>query len=193
MSYFVLTNPVGAANTLADFEPYDGFTGTFRSGAIIKDAPPNPIELIWNKENETGVRVHYYSAAPVVLMTKLLVEALLASGVDNMDIYPVVIKSPSGKEDCLDYVAVNIVGAIAAADMDESEYEGEDEDEFFDGMFDVSFDSIVIDQEKAKGALMFRLAESVSAVIIHESVMNALNNNPEDFQLTLPKTEDHYT
>jgi hypothetical protein len=191
MSYFVLTSPVQPGSILADFEPYDDFTGTFRSGAIIKDAPPKPIELTWNKENEEGQRVHYYSAAPVVLMTLTLIDALNQSGADNLDTYPVVIRSMSGHKDCLDYAAVNVIGAIAAADMDASEYD--DENEFFDGMYTVDFDSIVIDEKKAQGALLFSLAESISTVVIHETVANFLIKHSEDFGLTLPRTEDHYT
>lgn len=188
MSYFVLTNPVGPGNKLADFRP-GSLTINFLMGCALKEAPPNPIELIWDPENEGGLRASYYSAAPAPLMTKELVDALHSAGVDNLDIYPVVIHSQTGKPDCHDYVAVNVIGIVAAADMDQSEY---DDDEFFDGLFDVSFDSIVIDEAKAEGHLLFRMAEAVSTVIVHESVAGVLQAKG-GFGLTLVKPEDHVT
>jgi len=123
-------------------------------------------------------------------MTKEIVNLLQLTGVDNLDTYPVVIHSLTGKSDCEDYVAVNIIGAIAAADMEQSEYDDDDDD--FDGLFDVMFDSIVIDEDKAKDYLLFRMAESVSTVIIHEKIVNVLKENG-GFGLTFTKPEDHCT
>lgn len=88
----------------------------------------------------------------------------------NLDGYPVVIRSASGGPDCHDYVAVNIVGAIAAANMEESEIA-----DMGDGMIDVTFDSLVIDEAKAGGQLLFRLAESITTIIVNESVVDHLN------------------
>ena len=40
----------------------------------------------------------------------------------------------------------------------------------------MSFDSLAIDEAKAKGQLMFRLAESLSTILVHESVKKALEH-----------------
>ena len=99
-------------------------------------------------------------------------------------LYDVVIRSNSGKEENHDYHAVNILGAIAAADMEMSMVMDEGS-----GMYDVLFGSLVIDEEKANGNLLFRLAESISTVVIHESVVEALNQKG-NFGLTFLPPEE---
>lgn len=188
MSYFILTRPVEPGNILADFKP-DDLNVSFVTGAKITEKLPNPIELTWDPENEKGARVSFYEAAPGTLMAKDLVSALQSAGVDNLDTYPVVIHSESGHPDCHDYLAVNIIGVLATADMEQSEYE---EGEFFDGFFDVTFYSIVIDEEKAKGQLLYRMAETVSTVVIHEKIVDVLKEKGS-FGLTFDLPEDTLT
>jgi hypothetical protein len=38
----------------------------------------------------------------------------------------------------------------------------------------MGFDSLAIDSEKTKGALMFRLAENIVEIIVHEQVVKAV-------------------
>jgi len=192
MSYYVITNPVGPKRKLADFKS-DDLAINFVTGARLNQVPQNPIELTWEAENEDGIKVSYNETAPVTLMSKELVDALHSAGVDNLDTYPVIIHSETGHPDCYDYLAVNIIGVIAAADMDQSEYDDDDDDDDdFDGLFDVTFDSIVIDEKKAKGHLLFRMAESVSTVIIHEKIVNVLKEQG-GFGLTFTEPENHCT
>jgi len=191
MSYYVMTSPVGPGRKLADFKS-DNYTLSFTSGDKLTQSPPNPIELTWDPENEDGIKVSYYSAGPGVPMSKDLVEALQLAGVDNLDTYPLVIHSETGNPVCHDYLAVNILTAIVTADMDKSEIDEDNMDDDFDGLFDVSFDSIVIDKEKAEGQLLYRMAESVSTVIIHEKVVNVLKGKG-GFGLTFTRPEDHCT
>jgi hypothetical protein len=47
----------------------------------------------------------------------------------------------------------------------------------------VLFESLVIDEAKAQGQLLFRLAESVSTILIHEKVVSRLRSTG-DFGLT---------
>ena len=56
-----------------------------------------------------------------------------------------------------------------------------DESEFTDmggtGSIAVAFRNLIIDEKKAKGALMFRLKESVSAIIVHKSIKETIENS----------------
>lgn len=165
----------------------DDETHLWMSGARFEDAPSKPIIMQWDPDSENDERLTFYEAG-VALMTAQLVAALMDAGIDNLDTYKVVIRSPSGKEDCHDYLAVNIIGVVAVADMGESETI--DIHGTGSTMIDVVFESLVIDEEKAAGHLFFRLGECVSAVIIDESVVNHLNKlgsfgltflDPEDF------------
>lgn len=68
------------------------------------------------------------------------------------------------------YKAVNILGLVAAANMEESIAT------VHDGipLIDVDFDLLVVDEHKTKGIKMFRLAESTNAILVHESLRDAL-------------------
>lgn len=68
------------------------------------------------------------------------------------------------------YKAVNVLGLVAAADM------GKSEATVHDGipLIDVDFNSLVIDENKTRGIKMFRLAESTNAILVHESLRDAL-------------------
>lgn len=133
------------------------------------DLPPAaPIHLHWDPETETDGkrRLSLYDAGPV-LMRRDLVAALRECGVDNMETYETVVHSRVDGSECLDYAAVNIIGLVAAADMERS---GAHLPEDSDGLIDVDFDGLVIDEAKAAGFLLFRLAECVSGVVVHERV-----------------------
>ncbi len=83
-----------------------------------------------------------------------------------------MIKSTTGQPQSNDYLAVNIIGTIAAADMLKSVVLDDP-----DGpLITVIFESLVIDEAKAGGHLFFRLAESVSTVVVHEKVVRHLES-----------------
>ena len=65
--YYILDFKTGA-RVLSDFEP-DPYPQDWFTGAKLADAPPNPMELTWDPEHESGVRASFYSAGPV-LMTR---------------------------------------------------------------------------------------------------------------------------
>lgn len=165
MSWFIMESLVGPGKSGADFLSYSGFHGSWISGSKMTDLPPDPIELTWDPDTEDGIKMAFYPTS-VVLMLKDLISVLREAGVDNLDTYPVVIRSKTNSEVCHDYLAVNIIGSVAAADMEQSEIIDEG-----DGMVDVMFGSLVIDEDKARGHLLFRLAQSAIAVVVHEDVV----------------------
>ena len=90
---------------------------------------------------------------------------LKEAGVDNLDCYPAILTNVETGE-TYDYQAVNIIGTRMAADLDKSDWEN------FDGeaKTDTFFNKLTVDEEKAEGLLIFRLAESLSTVIVHQQV-----------------------
>jgi hypothetical protein len=100
-----------------------------------------------------------------------LLAALRNVGVDNLQVFPAQVRDKTKRQVHDEYVAVNIIGAIACANMDESERMDPDDD---GDLIDVDFDSLVIDEERARGALLFRLAESVSAIVVHRRIREAV-------------------
>ena len=185
MTYLVLECPVRPNETKAKFFSYKGFDGDWFAGHRFMTSPSTPIELTWNPEKEHGVRVAYYDASPPVLMTKELLHALRGAGVDNFDEYPVVIRSTTNGPDCHHYAAVNIIGIITAADLERSNVADPGS-----GMIDMAFDSLAIDERNAAGHLLFRLAESVTTVLIHSTVASILKTQG-GFGLTFTRPEDY--
>jgi hypothetical protein len=122
----------------------------------------------------------FYGHGPV-LMSKDLVAALVECGVDNLQTYDVIIKSSKGA-DSENYLAVNIVGAIAAADMEKSLVLDAP-----DGpSATVIFERLVIDETKACGQLVFRLGQSLSTILIEERVVHRL----EEIGLTFTRPSE---
>lgn len=100
------------------------------------------------------------------LMRFDLIASLSRAGVDNMQMFQAIIRDAKEGKECNDYKAVNIIGVIAAADMQISVPMGTSDSV----LIDMGFDSLVIDEKKPHGALIFRLAESVNAIVVHEKV-----------------------
>jgi hypothetical protein len=107
----------------------------------------------------------------IPLMHQDLIQALRGAGVDNMETFPANLVDPRRENFNLQhYEAVNIVGLRQCADLKKSEYD----DIGGTGLIALGFRQLVIDEERAGGALLFRLAEAVRSVIVHESVKEAL-------------------
>ncbi len=96
---------------------------------------------------------------------KLLCEA----GVDNLDVYDAVLRSGDGRAEYKGFKAFNVIGLVRAADLSKTVFRPGSSD-----LIDASIDSLAIGPAKAQGLLMFRLAEYVSAVIVHERVKDAI-------------------
>ena len=79
--------------------------------------------------------------------------------------------------------AMAILGAmatadvVAAADLDASKSDPKQKDQ----VVSKSFDSLVVDGGKAKDLLIFRLAESITTILIEEKVKKAIEE--ADFKL----------
>lgn len=129
-----------------------------------------PIRLEWDPHS-SGPKLSFYK--PVMpLFRKEIVAAMREAGVDNIDCYRAEIRDAKTGEVDEDYIAVNIVGLVSAADLSRSE----SDDPSGTGMIDMDFDSLAIDEQKARGFKMFRLAESTSGIVIHRTVKEHLES-----------------
>ena len=108
---------------------------------------------------------------PVPLMTRRLYERLSASGVDNLDIYTAEIREEASGRVYDEYVAFNLIGKVAAADLNASTYT-----DTHPPMIDGGFTSLHIDAGKARNLLLFRLAEAVNAIVAHERIKSAVES-----------------
>jgi hypothetical protein len=114
-----------------------------------------------------------------------LLAALQEAGIDNLDTYETIVRHPVTGFETRDFVAVNIVGLVSAVDIGQSNAVGGSRD----GLIDVDFDGLTIDSNKAFGLLMFRLAESTNAIVVHQKVKDHLLAKGFDM-LTFMKPEE---
>lgn len=178
----------------------------FRLGWTMKHLGlPDPIEMVWDEEiagggvawetegnpsqgprNENGVRRKWaYKASDPPLFHQELVAAIQECGVGNLETYKVRIVDPKTKGICEDYFAVNFVGLVKAVDMGKSQAVSHSED----GLIDTDFDSVAIDESAARGQKMFRLAESVNALVVHRTIKEHLESKG-GFELTFTEPKD---
>ncbi|MBN1500478.1 MAG: hypothetical protein JW982_09990 [Spirochaetes bacterium] len=138
---------------------------------------PEPLQI---EVRSTGKMLPYYDN-PIPVMTADLLETIRAAGVDNIKDYEVVINNPFDGSTYNEYRAINIIGAIKAIDEDLSESDELDESGGGSGI--KFYDEIILDESKIHGALLFRLAEQLSYVVIAECIKDAIlsKGNPEDF------------
>lgn len=102
---------------------------------------------------------------PLPLMSIRLWECLQQANVRNINVYPVLLADARTGQTHTSYVAFNITKRISAADLDQSTYAAPD-----GAAISVDFSALAIDNAKTNGELLFRLEESVSAIVVHASL-----------------------
>ncbi len=143
-------------------------------GAVITMDVPNPLKFTLDSYEPHSPDEDQYMGAIIYTNPPLwrddFIAALRECGVYNFDLYDVAIHDPDDGSVHTNYKAVNVLGLIAAADMEKSIAT------VYDGipLIDVDFDELVVDETATKGIQMFRLAESTNAILVHEKLRDAL-------------------
>lgn len=167
-----IRHPDGDPDNVPDVEWY-----YWRKGAFLPETEiiPDPIKFTLKPQSpwasDHGPHMPSYLRAAAPLFSDALIDALTACGVDNLHCYPITITDPDNGQVHTNYKAVNIIGLLSAADMQQSNATVNPNGP---PLIDVDFDGLVIDETKAHGQLFFRLAESTNAIIVHEAVKQCL-------------------
>jgi hypothetical protein len=135
-------------------------------GRRFEQPVSEPLEVILDGD---GLMMPMFNRG-ILLFSDELVEAVRDAGVDNIDCYDAVLVDPVGGKRHTNYKAVNIIGMVAAADLAASEFHAPSGR----ALIDTDFDTLVLDEERANGLLLFRLAESVNAIVVHARVKQHL-------------------
>jgi hypothetical protein len=146
--------------------------GAWRTGTKLTISVPQPLLYELDSKRLGELKALYYEES-IPIMRDDLVEALVAAGVDNLELFDAVVYDPENQKEYTNYKAFNIVGLVAAADSDASTLMGTSDSE----LLDVDYDGLVIDEELAAPYLLFRLAENVSAIIVEEKVKKSIEDN----------------
>jgi hypothetical protein len=147
------------------------FEANWRLARRLETEPPRPIVVELNPDFP-GIMLPMFDKG-ILLFSSAMVASVQNAGVDNIEVFDTLVVDPTNGQQYDEYKAVNIVGAIAAADLSKSEYSAPSGT----ALVDTDFESLAIDETKAGGQLMFRLAEAVTAIVIHERVKAQLERD----------------
>lgn len=187
--YYVITADTNEAGYQMSFTYIEDFDGRMFDDGIKFTNDPDELPHLQHPQGPVQVKIRNrhknhpwptFVEVPVPFLCKEMYEVLLSAGVNNIDVYPVEISNPDGTTapESDNYYVFNLLGAVAAVDLANTVYDPSTQ---VASMMTMSFDSLAVDEAKAKGHLMFRLAESLSTILVHESVKKAL----EDAQIPL--------
>jgi hypothetical protein len=161
----------------------------WRVGATITVPVPDPIETDLKPFNPQSA--DHSPNMPALLAGNCpvwrddLVEAMRSFGVTNLQLFNTAVRDPDNGKVYTNYKSVNILGLMAAADMGKSQatvHPGGP------ALLDVDFDKLVVDESKTHDALIFRLAESTGAILVHERLRDFLvGKNFDDVVFHDPK------
>lgn len=185
--YYMLMcqTPLGAESALTSYDPDrmpTGFLRNWITGKRFATVPAEPIS-VEIEEGESGLLLELITGA-IPLMTRRLANALIEAGIGNIDFFETEIHDLGSDEVHRSHLAFNLIGAVAAADLGKSVFQAPD-----GPTISVDFDSLVIDEGKTRGALMFRLAESVNGIVVHESIKDAVEAAGIDTLRFLPPAQ----
>lgn len=169
--YYVLAckDPLDHDLASISYDPDDPWR-SWVSGARFSDPPPPDEPVIAYVEKGDSGEMPELDDVALPLMSQRLARVLTQAGVDNIDFYPAEVEDLASGTVYKDHVAFNLIGPIAAADVAKTRFSETNRDR----MISADIDSLTIDESKTRGALMFRLAESVTTIVVHESVKRAI-------------------
>jgi hypothetical protein len=156
---------------------------SWMSGQPIAVPVPEPL-VIEIDPDEPGSPLEMYQLEALVL-SKRLARALEEAGVDNLQLYDVELRGPASGRVFDDYCVANVVGPVSCADLARSAYVAPPGRP----TISVVFESLVVDEARAGGILMLRLAESLSTILVHDKVKTHLERRGFDmltFRSTAP-------
>jgi len=139
---------------------------------IFKQPPPTPVVVGIESGNDNHPFPSFLEE-PIPLVRKDLFKILINSGVDNMDVYQVELQYSNGKLASIDYYAFNLIGKISAVDLNKSVCPTEQ----VNRKVNMQIDSLTVDESSTKEMLMFRLAENITTILVHEKVRMAVKES----------------
>lgn len=143
--------------------------GRWRSGRPLGIQVTPPLRYTLDRDYPGTPKAMYYEES-VPVMRNDVAEVLTSAGVDNIEYFDAVLENPVTGSEERNYKAFNIVGVVAAADMKASQLMGTSNST----IGDADFHALTIDESKTGGLLLFRLAEALNAIVVHEKVRKAI-------------------
>lgn len=142
---------------------------SFIRGVPITTPLPNP--LVFEIDYPDGSVLPHFLGDTIPVFSDRLVQTLRSAGVDNFQVFSAILRNPTTGIEWTDYWAFNAVGLVAAAKLEESDFDTlmGDDPEGVDVPL-LAFNNLVLDKKKTRKLLMFRLTQSPSTLLIHDKV-----------------------
>lgn len=137
-------------------------------GERFAKPPPTPIPARLISDDQTILAELWET--PLPMMSLRLHRTLCSLGVGNLDVYPVAFTDSRSEASIEGYVAFNLIGVIAAADLTKTHFAADSPER----MISADIDHLELDAARIGGARMFRLAESVGAIIVDQQIKDGL-------------------
>lgn len=133
-------------------------------------APPEPVRATIRGLGDDETVMAELWKSPVPVMSRRLLAVLREAGVSNLDVYAAALSDPSSGKVYDEFVAFNVIGKISAVDLSRSSLASGQVDQ----RISMSIDHLQLDEARIQGALMFRLAEAVSTLVVHASIKDRI-------------------
>jgi len=173
--YFTLVNDILSESKITFNEPND-LPVDFDLMGGEEVSLDSEFPIVFSTNAKSGDKLPDFKKSSFTIMSQGFIELLHSAGVDNLQTFPIIIKSDIDGTVWDGYFAVNILGVIECADLDNSTY-----DEIMSGHY--IFDELAIHAEEAKGMLLFRLKEHLPTIIMHRSVGRYIKENDPEKKL----------
>jgi hypothetical protein len=149
-------------------------------GRKFKGQVKEPVQINAKEDFDKGTLLPLYPT-PTIMHVDLY-EAILSAGADNIEAWDAIITKADGSILSKQYKAFNILGLVKAAGS-RTVYAQENPSR----IIDASIESLDLNVNKENELLIFRLAESIGTVIIHEKVKLAIEErNIQNLHFTDP-------
>jgi hypothetical protein len=144
--------------------------GPWMTGQPITYEVPTPLGYELDADYPGELLPMYKSAAP--LMRDNLLDVLSSCGVTNLQLFDAILTDPRAGDEHRDYKAVNVIGAVKAADLAASKLMPTSNST----LIDADFDRLAFRQGIPGDLLIFRLAESVNAIVVNELIKTSVES-----------------
>ncbi|WP_444993942.1 hypothetical protein [Aliikangiella sp. IMCC44359] len=136
-------------------------------GQIFTEEPEQPIHVEITEGFERKKLLPFFKTPPVA--SQAFVDALIEIGVDNIITYDVLLHNEDYSVTYEGFKAINIIGLVKAAGPG-TVYLSDSR------LIDASIDTLELEPRSIKGLYIFRLAESISTIVLHEKVKRHLES-----------------
>jgi len=176
MKYYLMAEKAHADGTIIYQDSH--FSTIFSQGIKLLDYEHDdetgepfvgPLACLLDDEYPDG-KMSTFFTSPAIVVKKQFYNDLLEIGIDNIEVFPVIIRDEVNDKLIEDYLLLNIIGRISCADIDSTEYRTLDE-----GEENMTFiDRLVLDHSKVKCFDIFLVSEDTDCIVINEKVYKHL-------------------